>query len=153
MKIRTTPLLLLVLSFSVITAYGNDETKFIPKNYTGKEFSEKKYKPKSYSSEKTVRVKKYDESNKKRSFWNIFKRKDISEPKVLRDVKITDDKMFDREIHSAETVKRSQEKMLTDSTFKNQAGEPASEEFVPDNRPRARDPLLAPRQGVKAPVK
>jgi hypothetical protein len=60
--------------------------------------------------------------------------------------------MFVQEKANDETVKRPQEKMLTGDSFESHTDTPKTEEYVPDDRPRARDPLLAPRQGVKAPV-
>jgi hypothetical protein len=142
-----------MLSFTVLRAYGIEETKFIPKNYTGSKFKEKGYKPKSYSSTKTADVKKYQSSTKNRSFWSIFKRKEISEPKVLSNTKSSDDKMFSGQEQSTQPLKRPDEKELTDNVFESHADEIEKKEFIPDNRPRARDPLLAPRQGVKAPKK
>ena len=143
----------MLLCFTAMVACADDETKFIPKNYTGTTYKDNAYKPKSYASEKTVRDEKYRESSKKRSFWGLFKRKELPEPKVLKEIKTSDDKLFAQHDQNPLPVKRPDEKLLTDGSFESSVDKTADQAFVPDNRPRARDPLLAPRQGIKAPVK
>lgn len=152
---RTFVTLLLQGVFTVIAmvAQAEDETRFVPRNYTGSTYKDNAYKPKSYTPAQALRNTEYRESPGKRSFWNIFKKKSIAEPRMLQSVKNSDDKLFTHPDQTPLPVRRPEEEMVSDSSFKSSVDEPVDQTFVPDNRPRARDPLLAPRQGIKAPVK
>lgn len=152
MKTFVALLFTLFISFTTMALAAEDDTKFIPKNYSGKKYQDNNYRAKSYNSSKNVRDDTYRESSNKRSFWNIFKKKEIAEPKMLRDTRINDDKLFTAPERTPQPVKQIDEKSVSDRAFESHAETTEAKEFVPDNRPRARDPLLAPRQGIKAPV-
>lgn len=152
MKIPVTPLFATLLCLTTMVIAADDDTKFIPRNYSGKSYQDNNYRAKSYTSRKTGHDDKYRESPKKRSFWNIFKQKEIAEPKVLHETKANQDKLFAAPERDPQPAKQLAEKPATDRAFESHAENPADKDFVPDNRPRPRDPLLAPRQGIKAPV-
>jgi len=153
MKTPFTLLLPLLLVLAATAAGATDETRFVPKNYSGQPYRDNDYKPKSYTPAQALRNTEYRESPDKRSFWGIFRKKELTEPKMLQNIRSSDDKLFTRLEQEPLPVKRPDEKPVTDGSYESSADLPADQKFVPDNRPRARDPLLAPRQGIKAPAK
>lgn len=138
--------------FITMVVAAEDETKFIPKNYSGKNCRDNNFRAKSYASPKTARSDKYRESPGNGGFWSIFKRKEITASKKLEEVKTNDGKRFTESKRSPLPAKQLDEKSVADSSFEASGEAAVAKEFVPDNRPRARNPLLAPRQGIKAPV-
>ena len=148
--------MIIVLTLSALTtiaAYGSDETKFIPKNYAGSKFKDNNYKPKSYSSAQKCRDSDYRTSSKKRNFWSIFRRNKTQEHKVQRDENLVDNKGYTQQKQTPLPINRPAEKVLDNGSFKNNAGETDNKEFVPAEKPRGRNPILRPRQGIKAPSK
>ncbi|MFA7174051.1 MAG: hypothetical protein WC340_11690 [Kiritimatiellia bacterium] len=152
MKTLAALLFTILFCFTTMAVAADNETKFIPKNYSGENYRDNNYRAKSYSSQKIARDDKYREPPNNRSFWNIFKKKEIAAPKILDEIKTNDDKSFTESEHSPLPDKQLDEKPVIERSFESHAETPVAKEFAPDNRPRARDPLLAPRQGIKAPV-
>ncbi|MDD2600468.1 MAG: hypothetical protein PHO37_14800 [Kiritimatiellae bacterium] len=152
MKTLLTLLFTISFCFTLMVVAADDESKFIPKNYSGKSYKDNNYRAKSYTSQSTARSEKYRDPPNKRSFWNIFKQKEIAKPKVLDETKTNDGKPFAKSAQSPLPAKQLDEKPVKDRAFESSPEAAVAKEFVPDNRPRARDPLLAPRQGIKAPT-
>ena len=145
--------LLMLSALTTIAASGSDETKFIPKNYTGSKFKDNDYKPKSYSPEKKCSDKDYQTSPKKRSFWSIFKRNKTQKHKVQQDEELLENKTYTLREQKNLPVNRPRVEMLSDDSFANTTDKLDNKDFTPAEKQRGKDPMLRPRQGIKAPSK
>ena len=153
MKIRIMITLLILSALTTIAASGSDETKFIPKNYSGKKFKDNDYKPKSYNAENKHKDNDYKPSPKKRSFWDIFKINKTQKHKVQQDEELVDSKVYTQREQKPLPINRPEVEMLGDDSFENNTDKLDNKDFTPAEKPRGKDPMLRPRQGIKAPSK
>jgi len=136
------------------TSFGSDETKFVSKNYSGSGFKEKAYKPKIYSSNKSSHIKAYKKKPEKKGFWSFLTKSKRAKHKEMTDTKSAPVKKFSRPDNStARSESFDREKPVDNESFESNTGKTPDKEFIPDNRPRPKNPLLKPWQGVKAPLK
>jgi len=143
-----------LLFMPAYTSFGNDETKFVSKNYSGSKFNEKAYKPKTYSSNKSADIKAYKKKPEKKGFWSFLTRSKKAKCKEMTDTKSAPVKKFSRPDNStAKSENFDREKPVDNESFESNAVKTPDKEFIPDNRPRPKNPLLKPWQGIKAPLK
>ena len=148
--LKTTLLSALILcAFSIC---ADDDVKYRAKIFSGKSLENKKYSAKSYRSDKVSKDKKFKQSSRKSGgFWSFFGRGKKKEYDVLPEQKHQKDNNYKKNEQIALKVEHPEDKALTgeknlDST------EAKSKDYKPSDIKRGHDPLLAPRQGIKAPV-
>lgn len=152
----TRPLILSTVCLYALASWGNDdETHFKPKAYApgqtlrDRTFSESVYVPSVSNRSIGKRV----EAPGAASRWRFFKReKTLDEAKKLADVSVEHGTDYKQEKQiSVPTIKADQRDVTDKKPFVESDIKLPDDTFKPKEVSREKNPLLAPRQGIKAP--
>ncbi len=156
MTLRMTIAALAAASTSVLWALEKDEVGYEPRAYTPrKTMTDATYKPRAYSPATRERsIGKPAEPARSTSRWSFFKReKPLADTKKLHDAELSHAEPYvQRENISVPTTRAGSRDIPEKAPFDDKGKRAADTPYKPDESPRPKNPLLVPRQGIKAPA-
>lgn len=145
--------LLTCAAFYAFVISADEDVKYRSKSFSGKSLESRSYSAKSYKSEKVLRDQQYKESSKKTGgFWSIFGLGKKKEYSVLPKQEQQKSKDYQCDERSTLKIEHPEERALSGEKSLDNTPEVKNKDYKPSDIKRGHDPLLAPRQGIKAPV-
>lgn len=149
-----TAALVLLASCADLFARDDDEVRFKSKSYTPRNTAESKaYTPNAYTPTASRSTGKPIEPPRTQSRWNIFGGgKASSNDKTLDDAKTAESKPYTVQQHiSVPTIKPDPSSVAEKKPYQDPTDKLADGTYKPSDKPRDKNPLLKPRQGIKEP--
>ena len=148
-------ILLLLLSACACSLHAADEeTRFKPKSYTPrKELTTQTYRAPAYTPSESARSTGTGmEQPRALSRWNVFKRaKPLDEKRLPGAQPAVAEAYKQRQQISVPTITADPAIAADNKPFETTDKKLSDLSYKPSDRPRDKNPLLAPRQGIKEP--
>ncbi len=133
-------------------AAADDDTRYQAKNYAGKRLEDRSYSARNYRAGRESDHRQYESADKKSGFWSYFGLGRREHGKPAPAPRTESGKTFQADKNGALKAEQPEAKVLTDAAQVETAPAPGKEFKASEKRP-GRDPMLQPRQGIKAPVR
>ncbi len=144
---------LIILSTLALSA-AHDEVRFKPRNYTpNKSAPAKNYTPaKTTPAARPLQSRQHQpKAEKSGGFWSFFKSKPAAEAKHADQGKVANSQPYKQGKPIKVPTIKADTTPLERKPYESSQKTPAATPYRKSDKPRERDPLLEPKQGIKLP--
>ncbi len=133
---------------------ASDEVRYQSKSYSGSKLDQRGFKARSYRTKTKARATQYNPSRQKNDgFFSFFRSDKKIEPKPLDSEQLESPRDYhSNDKHTVKAQPLDSKKLNRTKKVDTSTAKP-SESFKPAAGKPGRDPMLEPRQGIKAPPK
>ncbi|MFO7937993.1 MAG: hypothetical protein R6V06_10380 [Kiritimatiellia bacterium] len=139
---------------AVFSSIADVNTEYRAKSYSSKSADNKNFHAKSYRPEKkSLQAEKYAGSSaKSASFWNVFKSRKKIHIESLPEQRFESGENFENDGQTVTDSESPRTRTFSGQDEFKETEAPAGKPYKPSDKKRGRNPLLAPRHGIKAPL-